>query len=107
MITSSGTGPAAEQYSGDDEDQLSAEDTLIERGADDLLDEGYSPPEQPWRGAFGSSRGADWILAAEEPDPTARLDNVLDESESERLTMPNATRNSPSTLRSATRGQAD
>ncbi|MCV7222690.1 DUF5709 domain-containing protein [Mycolicibacterium elephantis] len=83
MITSSGTGPAAEQYSGDDEDQLSAEDTLIERGADDLLDEGYSPPERPWRGAFGSSRGADWILAAEEPDPTARLENVLDESESE------------------------
>lgn len=37
-----------------DEGQLSADDTLIDRGLDDLLDEGYSPPEN-YRGvtAFG------------------------------------------------------
>ncbi|MGV0792507.1 DUF5709 domain-containing protein [Mycolicibacterium sp. XJ1819] len=81
MITSPGTGPTAEQYGGDDEDQLSAEDTLIDRGTDDLLDEGYSAPERPWRGACKSVRGTDRILAAEEPDPAARLDNVLDDAE--------------------------
>ncbi|MFV1362274.1 DUF5709 domain-containing protein [Mycolicibacterium elephantis] len=79
MITSHDRGPAVEQYGGDDENQLSAEDTLIERGTDDLLDEGYSPPERPWRGASGSLRGTDQMLAAEEPDPAARLYNVLDD----------------------------
>ena len=32
-------------YSVDDDDQLTQEDTLLDRGVDDLLDEGYSPPE--------------------------------------------------------------
>jgi len=43
-------------YSLDDEDQLQPEDTLDDRGLDDLLDEGYSPPERP-RGvdAFGTT----------------------------------------------------
>jgi Family of unknown function (DUF5709) len=37
-----------------DEGQLSAQDTLVDRGLDDALDEGYSPPEN-YRGstAFG------------------------------------------------------
>lgn len=30
-----------------DSDQLSAEDMLLDRGVDDLLDEGYSPPDRP------------------------------------------------------------
>jgi hypothetical protein len=30
-----------------DADQLPAEDTLLDRGVDDLLDEGYSPPDRP------------------------------------------------------------
>ncbi|WP_338068796.1 DUF5709 domain-containing protein [Cellulomonas endophytica] len=30
-----------------DTDQLPAEDTLVGRGVDDLLDEGYTPPERP------------------------------------------------------------
>jgi hypothetical protein len=30
-----------------DADQLPAEDTLTDRGVDDLLDEGYSPPDRP------------------------------------------------------------
>ncbi|NYI78611.1 DUF5709 domain-containing protein [Nocardioides panzhihuensis] len=29
------------------EDQLQPEDTLDDRGVDDVLDEGYSPPERP------------------------------------------------------------
>ncbi len=32
-------------YSVDDEDQLQAEDTLVDRGVDDVLDEGYSPAD--------------------------------------------------------------
>ncbi len=30
-----------------DADQLPAEDTLADRGVDDLLDEGYTVPERP------------------------------------------------------------
>ena len=51
------TGPESlGSYSLDDEDQLQPEDTLDDRGLDDLLDEGYSPPERP-RGvdAFGTT----------------------------------------------------
>lgn len=33
-------------YSTEDEDQLQPEDTLEDRGVDDVLDEGYSPPER-------------------------------------------------------------
>ncbi|WP_284283433.1 DUF5709 domain-containing protein [Arsenicicoccus piscis] len=41
--------PGDEQgaFSADDEDQLQPEDTLDQRGVDDMLDEGYSPPERP------------------------------------------------------------
>lgn len=85
MTTSYGTGPAAGQYGGDDEDQLSAEDTLVDRGTDDLLDEGYSPPERPWaRGAFGPSESMDQILAEEELDPASRLNMEFDDAERER-----------------------
>ncbi|MCE0762759.1 DUF5709 domain-containing protein [Pseudonocardia kujensis] len=31
-----------------DTDQLEPEDTLDYRGVEDVLDEGYSPPERPW-----------------------------------------------------------
>lgn len=64
-------------YSLDDEDQLPAEDTLDDRGIDDLLDEGYSPPERP-RGvdAFGTTaaeqrqgESIEQRLAHEVPDP--------------------------------------
>nr|WP_090344344.1 DUF5709 domain-containing protein [Mycolicibacterium malmesburyense]CRL75793.1 hypothetical protein CPGR_03704 [Mycolicibacterium malmesburyense] len=85
MTTSYGTGPASGQYDEDDEDQLSSEDTLIDRGTDDLLDEGYSPPEHPWgRGAFGPSESMDQLLAEEEPDPASRLNVLLDEVEQQR-----------------------
>ena len=50
-------GSAAGEYSVEDDNQLQPEDTLIDRGIDDMLDEGYSPPERPYgRGAFGPVR---------------------------------------------------
>lgn len=75
-------GPAAGEYSRDDDDQLQPEDTLIDRGVDDVLDEGYSPPEQPYgRSAFGPRPNLDQLLAEEEPDPASRLNAWLDEDE--------------------------
>ncbi len=72
MSSSYGIGPAAGEYSVDPEDQLQAEDTLVDRGVDDVLDEGYSPPEQPYgRGAYDPSESMDQLLAEEEPDPSS------------------------------------
>lgn len=67
------------EYSLDEDDQLQPEDTLDDRGVDDVLDEGYSPPEQPEGvNRFGTtadeqSEGESLAqhLAEEEPDPTA------------------------------------
>jgi hypothetical protein len=72
-----------EIWTPNDEGQLSKEDTLDDRGLDDALDEGYSPPERP-RGldAFGTTaaeqqRGESFEqrLRQEEPDPTADPDD--------------------------------
>jgi hypothetical protein len=66
-----------EGYSVDDEDQLQPEDTLVDRGVDDTLDEGYSPPEK-WSAAekYGNTpleeeegETLDQRLAQEEPEP--------------------------------------
>ena len=63
-------------YSVDDEDQLQPQDTLNDRGVEDLLDEGYSPPEK-WSAGEGFGTTADEAvqgesldqrLAQEEPD---------------------------------------
>lgn len=60
-----------------DADQLPEEDTLLERGVDDLLDEGYTVPERPrpevahWgETAWEESRGEtlDQRVAEEEPE---------------------------------------
>ena len=58
-----------------DTDQLPKEDTLTQRGVDDLLDEGYSPPERPRSNHFGETaleeiqgETLDQRLAEEEPD---------------------------------------
>ena len=68
---------SAEQYSSDPEDQLQPEDTLVDRGVDDVLDEGYSPPER-WSAAEGfgntpyeeeSGETLDQRIAQEEPEP--------------------------------------
>lgn len=70
-------------YSLDDEDQLQPEDTLDDRGVDDLLDEGYSPPERP-RGvdAFGTTlaeqrqgESFEQRFAHEVPDPSNSFDD--------------------------------
>ncbi|MEE6179753.1 DUF5709 domain-containing protein [Mycobacterium sp. 050134] len=80
-----GTSPAAGEYSTDDDNQLQPEDTLIDRGIDDMLDEGYSPPERPYgRGAFGPAETMDQILAEEEPDPASRINVVTDQAERQR-----------------------
>lgn len=78
-------GPAAGEYSREDDDQLQPQDTLIDRGIDDALDEGFSPPEQPYgSGAFGPSESMDQMLAEEEPDPAARLNVLFDDDEQQR-----------------------
>ncbi|WP_169166326.1 DUF5709 domain-containing protein [Cellulomonas taurus] len=60
-----------------DANQLPEEDTLVDRGVDDLLDEGYSPPERPrpavahWgETPWEESRGEDLDqrVAQEEPE---------------------------------------
>ena len=75
------------EYSVDDDNQLQPEDTLVDRGVDDILDEGISPPERPYAKAVLDHPGRetlDELLAEEEPDPLSRLNNVLDELEQER-----------------------
>ena len=74
------------EYSVDEDDQLQPEDTLIDRGVDDVLDEGYSPHEQPYRrGSFGSTpESLEQLLAEEEPDPAARLSDPFDKDERQR-----------------------
>lgn len=72
-------------YSLDDETQLQSEDTLDDRGVDDILDEGYSPPEKPLGvDAYGTTleeqrRGGtiDQELAAERPDPAMAVEDPL------------------------------
>jgi hypothetical protein len=58
-------------YSTDDDDQLSKEDTLIDRGVDDILDEGYSPPEK-WKEPR-DHESLDELLSEEEPDPDMQI----------------------------------
>ncbi len=85
MSTHYETGPAAGEYGVENENQLQPQDTLIERGIDDVLDEGYSPPERLYgRGAFGPSESMDQLLAEEEHDPASRVDVILDADEQQR-----------------------
>lgn len=79
------SGPAAGEYSGEDDNQLQPEDTLVDRGVADILDEGYSPPERPYaRGAFGPSESIDQRLAEEEQDPVSRIGDPFDRDEQQR-----------------------
>lgn len=81
-------GISAGVFSTDDEDQPGAEDTLDDRGLDDPLDEGYSPPERPLGVTkFGTTaeeqrRGEtlEQRIAQEEPDPALAVDDPLDDS---------------------------
>ncbi len=58
-----------------DADQLTRDDMLLERGVEDLLDEGYSPPEHARSARWGETaweeehrETIDQRLAQEEPD---------------------------------------
>ena len=71
------------------EDQLQPDDTLDERGVDDVLDEGMSPPERPSatvaHGVTAAEDAAgetlDERLAQEEPDPA--LEELAQRAESD------------------------
>src|SRR5271165_2796631 len=87
MSTPDGAREAsAGEYSVDEDDQLQPEDTLIDRGVDDVLDEGYSPPERPYgRGSLGPTpESLDQLLAEEEPDPAMRIYDPFDKDEQQR-----------------------
>jgi hypothetical protein len=72
-------------YSVDDDDQLQPEDTLVDRGLDDALDEGYSPPDRPVAvDKFGTTANEaeegetlDMRLAEEVPDPNMQVEDPL------------------------------
>jgi hypothetical protein len=59
-------------YSADDDNQLTQEDALIDRGVDDLLDEGYVSPDA-WREPRDHET-LDELLAEEEPDAALDID---------------------------------
>ena len=86
-------------------DQRQPEDTLVDRGVDDVLDEGYSPPENwgPGEG-FGSTaaeteqgESLDQRVSQEEPDSDpyadedaqAPVDDEVGDARSGRLVDPN------------------
>lgn len=72
-------------YSIDDDDQLQSEDSLVDRGVEDALDEGYSPPDRPVAvDKFGTTAAEaeegetlDMRLAEEVPDPNMQVDDPL------------------------------
>lgn len=73
--------PDPELGSEGDSDQLPLEDTLVDRAVDDILDEGYSPPERDRTNHFGETpleertgESLDQRLAEEEPDVWDRPD---------------------------------
>lgn len=65
------------EYSIDDEDQLQPKDSLVDRGVEDALDEGFSPPEKWSAGErFGNTpleeltgESLEQRIAQEEPEP--------------------------------------
>ncbi len=69
------------EYNYDPDDQLQPEDTLDDRGVDDILDEGISPPEKPSSATrYGvtaeeqrEGESLDQHLAEEEPDPATEV----------------------------------
>lgn len=72
-------------YSIDDDNQLQPEETLVDRGLDDALEEGYSPPDRPVAvDKFGTTateaeqgETLDMRLAEEEPDPNLQVEDPL------------------------------
>jgi hypothetical protein len=77
MSENDGYADGLGEYATEGDQQLQPGDTLDERGVDDILDEGYSPPEK-WSvlERFGNTaeeeregESLDQKLAEEEPDP--------------------------------------
>jgi hypothetical protein len=71
-----------------DSDQLSREDTLVERGVDDLLDEGYSPPERDRSTHYGETaweeshrETIDQRISQEEPEVWEQRPRISGERE--------------------------
>lgn len=97
-MSASGVGYGRLMSSSFSGDQLQPEDTLDERGVDDVLDEGMSPPERPSpavaRGITSAEDAAgetlDERIAQEEPDPAAQVDHTAEAQEAE-LTDPDGT----------------
>jgi uncharacterized protein DUF5709 len=83
MTQSGDEGEIYGEYSVDDENQLQPEDTLVDRGLDDALDEGYSPPDrEPANLRFGTTweeehtgETLEQRLLQEEPDPDPYADD--------------------------------
>jgi Family of unknown function (DUF5709) len=66
------------------EDQIPREDSLVDRGVEDLLDEGYSPPERPYGPAVTARERYHGetlhdLLAEEEPDPAMQFADKRDD----------------------------
>lgn len=91
-----GTRSDPEIFTEGDSDQLSKEDTLEQRGVDDLLDEGIAPPEYPIHNRFGETpweevhgESLDARLAEEEPEvwdtPGPRVDPAREPDRAGRL----------------------
>jgi hypothetical protein len=84
-----GTHETYDDYSVDDEDQLQPEDTLVDRGVEDTLDEGYSPPDRiPASHNFGNTleeqqqgETLEQRIAQEEPEGDSDPDQAPGEDE--------------------------
>lgn len=65
-------------------DQLGPEDTLLDRGVGDVLDEGYSPSEKPWS-FYDGHESLEGRLAREVPDEdiVAEGDGIGDTSDTD------------------------
>jgi hypothetical protein len=65
-------------------DQLEPEDTLVDRGVEDVLDEGFSPPEKP-SDFYDGHESLDGRLAREVPDEDGGVegDGVGDASDTD------------------------
>ena len=85
MSTPDRPAEITDDYSLDPDNQLQPEDTLIDRGVDDILDEGYSPPERPYSASFDvEHKSLDQLLAEEEPDPAMHIYDLDDKNEQQR-----------------------
>jgi len=85
----SATRPDPEGVAEGDNDQLPHEDTLVDRGIRDPLDEGYSPPERPRPNHWGETA---WEETVGEPLDRRLADEVPDTWADERAERVDTTR---------------